>query len=244
MHHAALEPKAAGWRLIVLSAPLVAILFTPACSAISEGARDLGLPIENQGDVLPIPEPLLATQQYRHDVRFALGEAALSPGERDRLEHFLATLPAPAGEAVVLVPAAEAPALMEQRLGVVGGVLAAAGRPWRRGRFAAADDGLPFGYGVAAVIDVTVVRLPPCPDWSGWPNDTFSNSVTRNFGCATAVNFGLQIANPEDLGRGREPGLADGAVMSRSIERYRAGKTKELIREAASSDSFPTSGGK
>lgn len=60
-----------------------------------------------------------------------------------------------------------------------------------------------------------------------------------NWSCATAVNFGMMLADPGDLVRGRDPGPADGEAVARSIESYRKGRTKDIMRDAASSEMFP-----
>ncbi len=61
-----------------------------------------------------------------------------------------------------------------------------------------------------------------------------------NWSCATAVNFGLMLADPQDLARGRDPGRADGEAVARSIESYRKDRTKDIIRDSASSEMFPS----
>ena len=62
-----------------------------------------------------------------------------------------------------------------------------------------------------------------------------------NWSCATAVNFGMMLADPQDLARGRDPGRADGEAMARSIENYRKDRTKDIIRDSASGELFPSS---
>ena len=87
------------------------------------------------------------------------------------------------------------------------------------------------------------VSLPACPDWTAMPNDGFSNRPASFFGCANAVNFGMMVVEPADLVRGRDPGPADATVAARAVDRYRRGKTKDLIRDAASGDVFPAEEG-
>ncbi len=95
---------------------------------------------------------------------------------------------------------------------------------------------------VGVVVERVVVTLPACPNWTEWPNNSFSNQPTSNWGCSTAVDLGMMVAEPSDLNFGRVPGPSDGTVMSSSIERYRLGKTKPMIRDAGSSDVYPPSG--
>lgn len=63
--------------------------------------------------------------------------------------------------------------------------------------------------------------LRPCPDWSRASSEDFSNRTASNFGCADAVNFHAQLADPGDAlrGRGGSPGDAGGAAMT--VERLR-----------------------
>lgn len=54
------------------------------------------------------------------------------------------------------------------------------------------------------------------------------------FGCATAHNLGVMVANPEDLVRVRTVEPADGEAAARSVERYRLGEITPLIVEDTS----------
>jgi type IV pilus biogenesis protein CpaD/CtpE len=51
----------------------------------------------------------------------------------------------------------------------------------------------------------------------------------------------MMLADPNDLVRGRDPGPADGEAIARSVENYRKDRTKDIIRDAASSEMFPAS---
>jgi pilus assembly protein CpaD len=64
------------------------------------------------------------------------------------------------------------------------------------------------------------VRLPPCPNWSQPRANDFTNAPPSNFGCATAVNLGLMVANPGDLVGGRHLALADGKPAAAAVDRY------------------------
>jgi pilus assembly protein CpaD len=87
-----------------------------------------------------------------------------------------------------------------------------------------------------------VVALPECPDWSADPRRGHNNQPSSNWGCATAINFGIMIANPRDMIRGRGLSPADGERLARSMERYRNDKTTPLTNENATSVSpQPTS---
>ena len=69
-----------------------------------------------------------------------------------------------------------------------------------------------------------IVVPPDCPDWSKPADSDPANRSSSNLGCATAVNLGLMVADPEDLVRGHRPGPSDGAYGARLYRDYRDGK--------------------
>jgi pilus assembly protein CpaD len=71
-----------------------------------------------------------------------------------------------------------------------------------------------------------MVTLPPCPNWSQYPASDFTNVKTSNFGCATATNLGLMVANPADLVAGRELSAADATPAVNGVTRYLTDKVK------------------
>lgn len=232
-----LHPCAAALRRLCALAP---ILLAAACGTIAEEAGRAGLPIQDWDNVRTAPEPRVETRRHQHAVAFAAGSSEVSREEGQRLRAFLAPLPADGGQATyVIAPPA---ALAEARIAAVGRLLTLGRRRWQPGLLGAEGEAGLGGDEVAVVVDVATVVLPPCPNWTGWSQDTFSNRPASNFGCATAINLGLQVANPEDLVQGRTPGLSDGTVLSAAIERYRQGKTKPLIRDAGSSEVYPAAG--
>jgi pilus assembly protein CpaD len=83
------------------------------------------------------------------------------------------------------------------------------------------------------VVERYVVTPPNCPDWSGPAVGDHSNQPSSNFGCATATNFGLMVADPRDLVIGRDLGPQEGNAALYAIERYRAGNTKQLAPQPA-----------
>lgn len=88
--------------------------------------------------------------------------------------------------------------------------------------------------GVALTVERYLVTLPGCPDWTGPNGVTHANRPSSNWGCATATNLGLMVANPRDLAMGRDPGLGDGAAQVLGIQRYQKGETKPLLGAATS----------
>lgn len=90
------------------------------------------------------------------------------------------------------------------------------------------DSGQASGRPQAGTVRVTVVRhvvtLPTCGDWSKDPATDRSNQPTSNFGCATATNLGLMVADPSVLVRGTDIGPGDGDALARGVDKYRKGK--------------------
>lgn len=74
-----------------------------------------------------------------------------------------------------------------------------------------------------------VAVAPKCPDWESYAGDGLNNDFYPSFGCAHQYNLAHEVANPQDLVRGREPSAADAAPGVLSIERYREDKKKQLI---------------
>ncbi len=207
-------------------------------------------PFENFSEVPEARQPRADLVQYSHSVGFAAGEARLTNGQRQRLDAFLARLEGGYGDRFYVVagrsrtgePKQAAARLAERRRQAVMAFL-----ELRRLRVLP----LRIEFGIDAPDRETVkliarryvVTLPGCPDWTGRPGVNFNNTPSSNFGCATAVNLGLMVADPGDIVAGRHPGLMDGEFVARSIERYRKGETTPLAGEDASTAEVETTGG-
>lgn len=88
-----------------------------------------------------------------------------------------------------------------------------------------------------------LVTLPGCPDYTSRAGRTFDNRPHSNWGCATATNLGLMVAEPSDLLRGRSGTLGDAEALTLSTQRLRAGQTKPLvIDETNTADTFGVQG--
>lgn len=84
---------------------------------------------------------------------------------------------------------------------------------------------------VEIVLERYLVTPPACPDWSRRSGVDYANGPHTNFGCATATNLGLMVADPRDLVRGRTLAPADGVHQAEGIVRYREGEQPELEEE-------------
>lgn len=96
------------------------------------------------------------------------------------------------------------------------------------------------GDGVRLLVERYQVTLPGCPDWTQPGGIEHGNQPHSNWGCATAVNLGLMVANPRDLAEGHDGGFGDGTAQVLGIERYRKDETKPLL--GAETSSAPQNG--
>ncbi len=209
------------------------------------------LPLEDFSDVAEPRKPRADLVQYGHDVGFAAGEARLTNGQRRRLDTFLDRLNAGYGDRLYVVagparkgePKDAAVRVAERRRQAVTAYLELRKLQVLPLRIEFGIDA-PFRGAVKVIMRRYVVTLPGCPDWSGRPGLSYDNTPSSNFGCATATNLGLMVADPGDIVAGRDPGLMDGEFVARSIERYRKGETTPLTGDAASTASGePSDGG-
>lgn len=168
-----------------------------------------------------------------HKVRFAPGMANASRAQIKALSAFLKTAGLGYGDQVTIDAGpkdgnAKVAALAERRLRTVTAMLRqlhvrahVAPRP--------TIDGALTHDGVIVTIGRYVVTSPACPDRSKVDTDDYANTEASNYGCATATNLGLMVANPADLVRGEPAGSADGTLMARGVEEYRAGTLMKAL---------------
>lgn len=102
----------------------------------------------------------------------------------------------------------------------------------------------PFGADSAVVlVGRFEVWVTGCPDWRKPELDEFSNSESSNFGCASANNLALMIADPEDLVRGREAGPSDGVRAAQTIRDYKSGVLPALPDDGPAFLTLPSAAG-
>lgn len=174
-----------------------------------------------------------------HIVVFGAGEELLSRVESDRLAAFLAREGIGYGDRVVLVGGDSDPAIRQQYAVVQAlaraGVRASPGGP---------IEGMPVAPGsVRILVSRYVVTPPSCNNWSKDPRDDFLNAPGSQFGCSTARNLGLMIADPADLVTGRDPGPADGDLAARRLEKFRTGGRAAPLPGGASAGGGSQQGG-
>ena len=189
------------------------------------------------------PQPDLV--EYRHDVEFPAKRFSLSREQGQELEAFIARVGVVYGDRVYLAtPMPQGPEgdsavrLAERRAESVTSFL-----ELNDIRIDALidgyGDGSPLGDSVTVLVHRYVVALPACPDWTDKPSKKFLNQPANNWSCATAINFGMMVADPGDLVRGRQAGPGDGQLLADSIYRYRKGETKPLMDDVSTAETFP-----
>jgi pilus assembly protein CpaD len=170
------------------------------------------------------------TDVMHHAVAFAPDSAQLTAGEVAAIDRFLAGAELQKSDRIqVLVAARDGLALGQTRAETLLAHLAGLGL--------SASPKISAGAAALEVVRTRVI-VPDCPDWSKPGLLDMSNTPSSNFGCATAINLSLMVADPADLARGRELGAADGERMAETIRRYRTG---ELPAPSASNESAPVS---
>lgn len=193
-------------RIVLLCAVL--LLALAGCNSPTEQWQPVEAPKTNKVEFV----------RLNHSVRFAPGSAALAPAEARRLGAFVDDAEIAGGEEV-FVATGEADGLAQKRQAAVRTLLSRRGiRAVPLATANAARDE------VALQVERYVVTPPACPNWSKPSGGDPTNTVGSNFGCATATNLGLMVAEPRDLLVGRKPGPADAEPALRAVHKYRTGK--------------------
>lgn len=172
-----------------------------------------------------------------HEFHFVPGTAMPKAGEHDRLAAFLRAVEA--DDAARIFVDAERPgtaeALAARREATTDAYVARLGFDMAQ---PPADAERERAVGprvnqdsVTVVVGRYLVTPPDCPDFRKPMIGDYTNLPSTNFGCATATNLGLMVANPQDLIRGQSMGPADGERASQRIRQYRSGKLPALEQD-------------
>lgn len=171
--------------------------------------------------------------RFQHSVQFRANEDRMNGQEATKLAGFLRDQNVGYGDQILLLPGSSA--LAQRRQDAIATVFARSGLRVTRdiqieGVSLPADE-------VRVVVGRYVVTPPPCPNWSKKPDEDFSNTQGGNFGCSTATNLGLMVANPGDLLMGQPTSPADGDLAAGRIEAYRRGLYPGLLKGDVSPNS-------
>ncbi|WP_119166818.1 CpaD family pilus assembly lipoprotein [Algihabitans albus] len=178
-------------------------------------------------EVLPEPrmtkEPQITQVTSLHAVRFAPEGFQVSPAEWDRLVDFLLDLRLREGDRIMveLPMTSDGRDLAGRRALAVMQLLARQGIVAEP--FALTEPG---GQVLRVGVErVAVNASADCPDWPEARDfGAFVNDALPNFGCASANNFAVMLANPRDAVEGRALSRADVERVTLGLRAYRVGK--------------------
>lgn len=168
-------------------------------------------------------QPRVDWVRFDHTVAFDARARGLNDAERERLDEFFERIEPRYGDQILVGTGATATAKDEvaiQRVAAVAEYLRSNGI--KVGLLPSVAQARWDGS-VRLMVGRYVVTPPRCPDWTKSASYDPLNVVSSNFGCATATNLDLMVADPGDLVRGRPAGPADGAAAARAIKTYREG---------------------
>ena len=160
--------------------------------------------------------------RLHHTAAFTPGSAELAPGEAEKLASFLDTAQVTPEDHVYFEGGPD-DHLAGSRIGTLTREIS---------RHGLGAQTLPPGTLPADQMEVSVERYvvtpPDCPNWTSPSYGDHSNRLNSNFGCATATNLSLMVADPRDLVIGRDLGPGDAEPIGGAVLRYRAGNVKPL----------------
>jgi pilus assembly protein CpaD len=157
--------------------------------------------------------PVVVRSDYTLDL--ASPDGSLASSEAARLDSWFRSMNLGYGDRVYV----DGPVGYDSRSDVARvagqyGLLVATGAPITAGA-------VPQGQ-VRVVVVRTTASVPGCPNWSKTSAQNFDDASMSNYGCAFNGVMAAQIANPQDLVSGRDPGvLSDPLVAARAIDQYR-----------------------
>ncbi|MEO7133431.1 MAG: CpaD family pilus assembly protein [Vicinamibacterales bacterium] len=158
-------------------------------------------------------EPVVERTTYAFDVASPGGSVA--PYDLARLDGWFQGLGLGYGD-TIYVDGSDASSARRDVASVVGryGLLMSAGTPVTSGSVAP-------GF-VRVVVSRARASVPGCPNWNEAAQPNFANHTMSNFGCSVNAAFAAQVANPEELVRGRAgPAASDGVTGAKAVALYR-----------------------
>ena len=163
--------------------------------------------------------------QLSHTIAFDTGKKAISREEAARIDRFLTLTRARGDTASIVVAVAETAKgkkLAADRGKAVTVFLA------RRGVNVGRVSEVPGSSNpdvVTVLIGRNIVQTPKCGNWRrALAGNKLPDADRRQYGCVTAASLGAHVAYPSDLVRSRPTGPADGEVVTKGVQDYRAGK--------------------
>jgi len=200
----------------------------PACAVGILGLAVLASCAQRTTEWSPAEAPkqnVVRWAEFHHPVGFTAASAEPARTERDALARFLDRVGRGEGVRITLA----SPAGGNARLGLQRETALAdfiRGQGFRVALGPADPKGGTGRDSVRVTVGRHIVKPPACPDWSRDDSADSANRVTSNFGCATATNLGLMVADPGVLVRGTDLGPADAEAVVPGVKKYREGKEK------------------
>ena len=187
------------------------------------------LPVADYNDGLTSPKaPLANPVRHVHQVQFQTGDESLGATEAELLDRFVRRLAPRYGNHLFIEAGGGGNGVGARRADLVAAYLS---RQGYRAAIHSSDERPVSRNAVNVVVASHMVTLPGCPDWTAEPGNTFSNQPHSNWGCATASNLGMMVADPGHLNEGAPYRPLDGEQSVLAIQRYRKGEVRELSPE-------------
>lgn len=184
------------------------LLLIALCSAVTAcNTPDLA----DKG-VAAVNVPVVTSADYVFDASAPGG--VLAPGESERLDGWFQGLGLGYGDSIY-VDAPYGESARSQVAAVAGqyGMMVSDGAPVTTGAV------LPDTFRV--IVSRRRATVPHCPNWSLPSQPNYDNRNMANFGCGVNSNLAMQVANPEDLVRGREGSDVLNAAGAKAVMLYR-----------------------
>lgn len=197
-----------------------------AIAAVMLGAAGCAPQTSQWSEVEAPKENKISLVRFSHTVQFRANEERMSAPEAGRLASFMRDQNIGYGDQILLLPGDSA--LAQRRQEAVASAFVRGGlRVIRDVRI----EGVALQPNeVRVVVGRYVVTPPPCPNWSKRGDEDFGNTPSSHFGCTTATNLGLMVANPGDLLMGQPTSPADGELAASRVESYRKGAYPGLLQ--------------
>ena len=175
------------------------------------GCQTPGTPDHPGKGLAALNVPVVTSADYVFDA--AAPGGALAPGEGERLNGWFQGLGLGYGDSVYVD--GSMPSARNQVAMIAGryGMLVSPGAPVTAGM-------VPAGS-VRVVVARRRASVPGCPNWSQPSQPDWDNKTMSNFGCSVNANLAAQVANPEDLVRGRNASVTDAVTAVRAVDMYR-----------------------
>lgn len=216
----------------------------PMCVVLIAGAAVLASCAPRTNYWSPSESPkrnVVRWAEFHHPVRFAANSAEPARTENEMLVRFLDRIGRGQGVRISLASANGGNARLGlQRETALADFLRDQGFQVALGSAERSRTAAPNS--VRVTVGRYIAKPPACPDWSKEATGDPANRVTSNFGCATATNLGLMVADPGVLVRGTDIGPADAEAVAAGVKSYREGKQEEAAPVTPLSISVGTGG--